>query len=197
VSQSQWIARGAALALWFAGCATVPPLDNPALVRPTGEPGGENPVYLPQGPGSYGMVFEKVLSIVGEYFEIRYSNRYDGQLITFPRIAPGLFEPWKPGSPAPDERVLATLQTIRHRAEVRIDAANDGGFFVHVVVFKELEDLPQPVRATAGAAIFRSDNTVQRQFEVIDPTVFEHGWIPLGRDEALEQAILAKLKNCM
>ena len=157
----------------------------------------ENPVYLPQGPGSYGMVFEKVLSIVGEYFEIRYSNRYDGQIIAFPRIAPGLFEPWKPGSPALDERLLATFQTIRHRAEVRIDAANDGGFFVQVTVFKELEDLPQPIRSTAGAAIFRGDNTVERQFEVIDPTVFELGWIPVGRDEALEQAILAKLKGCM
>jgi hypothetical protein len=80
---------------------------------------------------------------------------------------------------------------------VRIDAAADGGFFVQAIVYKELEDLPQPIRSTAGAAIFRGDITVERQFEVIDPTVFDHGWIPLGRDECLEQAILAKLKSCL
>jgi hypothetical protein len=185
-----------ACALLLGGCASVPPLDNPVLLRPAPE-AVENPVFLPQGPASYGLVFEKVLSVVSEYFEIRYSNRYDGQILTFPRTAPGFGEPWKPGSPACDERLLATLQSIRNRAEVRIDAAADGGFFVQVVVYKELEDVPQPIRATAGAAIFRGDNTVERQFEVIDPTVFESAWIPLGRNASLEQAILQRLKGCL
>jgi hypothetical protein len=184
--------------VWLlGGCVSLPPLDNPVLLRPALDAVVENPVYVPQGPASYGLVFEKVLSVVGEYFEIRYSNRYDGQIVTFPRVAPGLGEFWKPSSPDYDERVLATLQTIRHRAEVRIDAAADGGFFVQVTVYKELEDLPQPLRSTAGAAIFRGDHTVERQFEVIDPTVFEAGWIPLGRDIPLEQAILLRLRSCM
>jgi hypothetical protein len=91
----------------------------------------------------------------------------------------------------------ATLQTIRHRAEIDIEAAQDGGFFVSVVVYKELEDLSRPIRATAGAASFRSDNTVDRQFEVIDPAIFESNWIPLGRDTELEQAILQQIKKCM
>jgi hypothetical protein len=196
-----WAARLRAAALSLAaisvGCVSVPPLDNPVLIRPAAGPVVENPVFVPQGPGSYGVVFERVLSVVDSYFEVRYSNRYDGQIITFPRIAPGFGEFWKPGSPDACERALATLQTIRHRAEVRIDAANDGGYFVQVTVFKELEDLPQPIRSTAGAAIFRGDNTVERQFEVIDPAVFENGWIPLGRDEALEQAILQQIRQCL
>ena len=57
--------------------------------------------------------------------------------------------------------------------------------------------LPRPTRMTAGAASFRSDNTVERQFEVIDPTIYEATWIPLGRDVKLEQVILARLKQCM
>lgn len=48
-----------------------------------------------------------------------------------------------------------------------------------------------------GAASFRSDNTVERRFEVIDLTVFESAWIPLGRNMQLEQVILQRLKKCM
>ena len=79
----------------------------------------------------------------------------------------------------------------------RIAPAEGGGYFVDVRVFKELEDLPRPSRSTAGAASFRSDNTVERQFEVIDPTVFESNWIPIGRDTKLEQVLLQKMKACM
>ena len=75
--------------------------------------------------------------------------------------------------------------------------ADNGGFFVSVTVFKELEDLPRPIRATAGAASFRTDNPLERQFEVIDPTVFESTWIPKGRDPEIEQAILQRIKKCM
>jgi hypothetical protein len=80
---------------------------------------------------------------------------------------------------------------------ILIQPADDGGFFVTVTVFRELEDLERPVQATAGAASFRSDNTVERQFEVVDPTVFESSWIPKGRNRALEQAILHRLTRSM
>jgi len=186
-----------ALALLAGGCASGPLLDNPAILRPDPTVTVENPVYVPLGPPSYNPVFEKVLDIVSDYFEPAYVNRYDGRIETFPRIAPGLEQLWKPGSPDFDQRLLATLQTIRHRSVVLIRPANDGGYFVDVKVYKELEDLPRPVRSTAGAASFRSDNTVERQFEVIDPTVFESAWIPVGRDLPLEQVILQRIKKCM
>lgn len=189
-----WLALAAVLT---QGCATGPLLDNPALVGPGPGTCVENPLYVPLGPQSYGAVFEKVLDVLDDYFEISYANRYDGRIITFPRIAPGLEQLWKPGDPDFDQRLEATLQTLRHRAEVLIQAADDGGFFVRVTVYKELEDLPKPVRSTAGAASFRSDNTVEREFEVIDPTIFESNWIPLGRDVPLEQAVLQRLKGCM
>ena len=185
-----------------SGCATGPILDNPGIFGPApgvSAPPENNPVWiaLGQDPDAYGKVFEHVLDVVMDTFEIRYSNRYDGTILSFPRIAPGLEQPWKPGSPDFDERLLAMLQTIRHRCEVRIAPAEGGGYFVDVRVFKELEDLPRPSRSTAGAASFRSDNTVERQFEVIDPTVFESNWIPIGRDTKLEQVLLQKMKACM
>ena len=192
-----WMAWSGFLVVLIVGCKSGPIVENPVFLRFDPAVAVENPVFVPEGPASYGKVFEKVLSVAGDYFEIRYSNRYDGQIRTFPRISPGLEQFWKPGSPDFGQQFEATLQTIRHRAEIDIEAAQDGGFFVSVVVYKELEDLARPIRATAGSAIFRSDNTVDRQFEVIDPSIFESYWIPLGRDTALEQAILQQIKNCM
>lgn len=157
----------------------------------------ENPLYVPLGPDSYALVYEKVLDVLTEYFEIAYANRYDGRLETHPRIAPGLEQPWKPGSPNFRERLLATLQTMRHRAFVLIQLADDGGFFVQVVVYRELEDLAKPLRAAAGGTGFRGDTTVERQYEVIDPAVYDSNWIPQGRDHYLEKAILEKIKKCL
>ncbi len=191
---SAWIA---VVLLLPAGCMVGPILDNPAIIRPDPKVVVDNPVWMPSDPNNYGKVFENVLDIVGDYFEISYANRYDGHIETFPRIAPGFEQIWKPGSPDAYQRLEATLQTIRHRGSVIIQPAEDGGFFVQVTVFKELEDLSRPIRATAGAASFRTDITVERQFEVIDPSVYESNWIPQGRNTELEQLILQRLKKCM
>jgi hypothetical protein len=174
-----------------------PVLDNPTFVRPDPAVTVENPVWVAPGPAAYGTVFERVLDIMSDYFEIRYANRYDGHIDTFPRISPGFEQLWKPGSPDCYQRLEATLQTIRHRAEVQIDPAQDGGFFVKVTVYKELEDLATPTRALAGLAAFRSIDTVDRTYEVIDPTVFESRWVPFGRDLEMEQAVLQRLKKCL
>jgi hypothetical protein len=192
-----WTACVSMTLVWAGGCASGPLFDNPMFVPIDPNVTVENPVYVPGGPTAYHAVFEKVIDVVDDYFEIAFSSRWDGRIETFPRIAPGYEQWWKPGSPDPEQRLLATLQTIRHRAIVQIEPANDGGFFIGVKVFKELEDLPRPVRALAGSASFRSDNTVERQFEVIDPTVFESQWIPLGEDMKFEQAILQRIKKCM
>jgi hypothetical protein len=187
----------AALLAMSAGCMTGPMLENPMLVPLDPSVTVENPVFVPGGPSAYHAVFEKAYDVISDSFEIAFSSRWDGRIETFPRIAPGYEQWWKPGSPDPEQRLLATLQTIRHRAFLQIEPANDGGYFISVRVFKELEDLPRPVRATAGAASFRSDNTVERQFEVIDPTVYESQWIPLGEDTKFEQLILQRIKKCM
>jgi hypothetical protein len=193
-----WWTAGMAAWLWLlSGCASGPLLDNPGVILPDPNVNVENPLFIPQGPTSYNAVFERVIDVVAGYFEIADYNRYDGRIETFPRIAPGLEQPWKPGSPDFDQRLYATLQTVRHRATVLIQPAENGGFFIQVTIFKELEDLPRPIRSTAGSAIFRSEPTVERQNEVIDPTRFERNWIPIGRDVKLEQVILQRIKKCM
>jgi hypothetical protein len=193
-----WTVCTSAVLAILSGCATGPLLDNPLPVRPAGVVEVEqNPVFVGQGPVSYRKVYEHAERVLIDFgFEILESAPYEGRIETLPRIAPGLLTALKPGSPDPYERLLATLQTYRHRAVVRVQPAGPlGGFFVHVTVYKELEDLPRPVRATAGAANFRVDNNLERQYSVVDPTVFEANWIPRGRDVDIEQILLQRLKE--
>jgi hypothetical protein len=189
-----WRTLMPACLLALAGCATGPLLENPLPLR-YGKITSGGPVYLPQGAQAYARVFEHVYDILQDYWDIAYANRYDGRIETQPRIAPGIEQPWKPGSPDCWQRLLAFTQTIRHRCIVRITAANDGGYFVDVKVLKELEDLPTPARSTAGEATYRVTPTVERQYEIIEPQLFEYTWIPIGRDHKLEQVILERIAS--
>jgi hypothetical protein len=185
----------AGLAVFLGGCASGPLQENPLTVRVANAGPHENPLYIPQGPMAYARVFEKVLDILSEYFEIAYQNRYDGRIETAPKIAPGIEQPWKPGSPDFGQRLYAFFQTIRHRAIVTITTANDGGYFIQVQVLKELEDLPAPTRQTAGESTFRLESTIQRQYEIVDLDLYESNWIPIGHDVKLEQVILERLSR--
>jgi hypothetical protein len=194
--QTLWMAWICLSLTVLPGCATGPLLDNPVPIA-TGAEGETNPVYVPPGPISYRKVYEHAQEVLADFgFEIMESNVFEGKIETLPRIAPGILQPWKPGTPDGYQRVLSTFQTFRHRATVKIEPAQqNSGFFIHVTVYKELEDLPRPVRATAGAANFRVDNNVQRQFTVIDPTVYESNWIPRGYDLEIEQILLQRMKS--
>jgi hypothetical protein len=212
INRRQVLVAGAAtLALTLAGCSTGPLRDNPILFRPgqamprentlfRTEPfvAQENPLYLPQGPQPevYDKVWQKALDTIDDFWEIAYSNRYEGRIETQPAVAPGIIQPWKPGSPDFFQRLLADLQSIRHRCIVLITTADEGGYYIDVKVLKELEDLPAPVRATAGSASFRMNSTIERQFEVIEQPIYEVNWIPIGRDYKLEQVILERLAQC-
>jgi len=183
-----------AAALFVGGCMSGPLRENPLVFQPRAV--CENPSFVPLGqdPRVYGILFERVMNVVTDFgFEIAYNNRYDGRIETQPMTSPGIGQPWKPGSPDVYQRLLATFQSIRHRAIVLIQPARDGGYFVEVRVLKELEDLARPLRAAASAVTFRGDTTVERQYEVIDSAVYETTWIPIGRDVKLEQEILERI----
>lgn len=190
-----------AIVVWGLGCQNPGPVLDPAPLQPNAAAADDqNPVYVPLGPLSYGQVFETMLQILSDYgFEIANgdTNRYDGRIETLPRIAPGLLLLMKPGSPNLYDRLLMTAQSYRHRVSVVIMPAQQGGYFVEVIARRELEDLPRPIKATVGSAIFRLDNNVDRQFEVIDATFFEPNWIFKGRDIGLEQEMIRRLKRAL
>ena len=186
----------AGLTACLGGCVSGPLQENPLLVPLGRTTVHENPVYIPQHPMAYARVFETIEDVLSDYFVLAPgSSRYDGLIQTLPTIAPGIEQPWKPGSPDLYQRLLAFTQTIRHRAIVQITTAKEDGFFVSVKVLKELEDIPSPTRTTASEATFRLEATVQRQFDVVYPEFFQTGWIPIGRDCKLEQVILDRISR--
>ncbi len=178
-----------------AGCASVPPLDNPLVVRPA----VENPATVsPVTPdaNSYAQVWERTIDVLDDYFVLKSPSRYAGYMETEPRIAPGYEQPWKPGSPDKRERLIATLQTIRNTAKVTISAGERGGYKVYVEVWREVADLPRPNRAISGAAVFQEAATVDRRAEVVSSeSTAPQTWIPAGRDYAFEQLILTRIQE--
>jgi hypothetical protein len=199
--RQSWQIVSTGLVLALAGCVSGPMADNPLLVQP-GVVVGENPIVVAPGqhsPAAFANVFENVLDVMDDYFEIAYANRHDGRIVGVPRIAPGYEQPWKPGSPDHYERMLATGQTMRHRCFARIRPAEVGGYYVDVMVLKELLDDDRPTIPMTSSTAFRDAGTVDRTFEVVDPTlpsILGERWIPKGRDCALEQAILHQIQSC-
>ncbi|HEY2785084.1 MAG TPA: hypothetical protein VGJ05_08935 [Fimbriiglobus sp.] len=185
-----------------AGCISVPPLDNPVLVRPTTT--DENPIVVAPGTpdrASYADVYERVLNTLDDDFDIRPSTRYSGIIETYPRTAPGFEQPWKPGSPDHRERMLATAQSMRYTAKVQISDGERGGYRVYVEVRKEVEDLPAPVgvggmNTPSGLASFQEAPSVDRRPElIVASAATDRRWIPAGRDFAYEQKLLKKIQR--
>jgi hypothetical protein len=185
------------------GCAYQPVADSPLLARAVPNDTSNELVFAPAGPDSgaaYAMLSEKVADAVDDIFVIAEASRYDGRIETVPRVAPGLGQPFKPGSPNLYERTLASFQSMRHRCFVLIKpeidpATQNTVYVVSVTVFKELEDVPGPIRNPGVSGAFRSDATVDRTFEVVDPTIVATNWIPKGRDYPLEQKLLRKIRD--
>ncbi|HLW64938.1 MAG TPA: hypothetical protein VKS79_06415 [Gemmataceae bacterium] len=181
------------------GCVNSPLADHPYFQRPENISHVNEIVITPDQPGpeAYAYLFDKVLDVVGGEFDIAFSSRYDGRIESQPRLAPGLEQPWKPGSPNLYERIQAVCQTYRHRCFVLIQPEREGAYRINVTVFKELEDLPKPSRDPSAGAAFRNDPSVERVAEVVDEASASPSWIPKGRDYPLEQKLLHKIEDAL
>lgn len=157
-----------------------------------------NPTVVPLTDADY--VWEEVVDVVDDYFRIASENRVkligntltEGRIDTFPEVGATLFEPWRRDSANAYERLESTLQSIRRRALIRV-IPSPSGYMIDVAVFKELEDLPRPERATTGGSTFRNEQSLSRFNEPVGPQPLTLGWIPQGRDMVLEQKIICKL----
>jgi hypothetical protein len=164
-----------------------------------GRPAVENPLMVPMLDRWF--VMDQISDEIDDYFRIKSDQRIrvldgvmsEGRIETYPAIAGTVLEPWKKDSTRGFERVQATLQTIRRFAKIRVIPTGTS-YQVDVKVYKELEDLNQPVGATVIAPQFRYDNALDVDAGGVAETNISAGWIPQGRDFSLEQKILRNIQ---
>jgi len=156
--------------------------------------------------------WDQIADVVSDYFTIvaEQPARRGGEVGSEGRIDTAWqdgatwLEPHRNDSVGSFNRWESTFQTIRRRAAIRVtpsaspspswEGAGGGGYTIEAVVDKELEYLPHPERATAGAAAFRNDGSLpSRREEPVSRTRASPSWIPLGRDPPLEQRMLAEI----
>jgi hypothetical protein len=183
-SRRRWSLLTLAGAVLAAGCALPP--------APVAEAPIANPMFVAAASSQY--VFDQTVDVVDDYFTIDREETVkqvgdlitEGQITTFPQMGATWFEPWRRDTPDPVQRSESTLQSIRRTALVRVIPTGEG-YLVDLQVFKELEDVRKPAFATASAASRYSDPVPGQPYNV--------GWIPQGRDPALEQRMLCDLQN--
>jgi hypothetical protein len=157
---------------------------------------------VPQGPvgqplfvasANQDVVWERTVDVLHEYpFYIRREDRLDGVIETEYKTGSGILEPWHKDSVGHDQKLESTLQSIRRRVVVNITPA-EGGFYISVEAYKELEDLVGLAANSAGGATFQESTPLQRDLDLVVGQTAPSGWILQGRDFALEQDILARL----
>lgn len=186
--------------LLLGGCRNLwRPLPENAVLIDDGRPQIDNPLMVPLI--DRWLVMDQVSDELDNYFRIYREERIrvldgvmsEGWIETHPEIGSTLLEPWRRDSSPGFERLHATLQTVRRFAKVRVIPAGDH-YQIDVKVYKELEDLPQPLGARVGGRPMRYDSALDIDGGDVELNSPNEGWIPMGRDVLLEQKILANIQ---
>lgn len=153
----------------------------------------QNPILVPAN--NHEVAWERTIDVLHDYsFEIERENKLGGVIETKYIVGSSLFEPWHREAVGFDNRLEGTLQSIRRRAFVTLTPTEDG-YLVGVEVFKEIEDVQRTLQNSAGAATFQESTPLQRDLNLIVDETTPAGWIPRGRDSALEQSLLRRLQT--
>ncbi len=161
-----------------------------------------NPLHVTANDQEF--FWNQLVDTVDDYFRIVSERRaeFSAGLPTEGLIEtdylPGatVLEPWRWDSASDYELAFATLQSIRRRARVQV-VPTGAGYGVNVEVFQELEDVDRPAQGVPGSWTPRYDGAFVRnrgQRITEGPlSARSLGWIPVGRNVALEQEILRQL----
>ena len=178
-----------------AGCSSGPSgWHAPSISRIVGER-RLNPLPVPSS--DFEKIWNKTVAVVDKYFDIESENRLSRTIRTQPQMGATVLEPWALDSTTIQDRIEASLQTIRRAAIIHVDPGPSGGYLVKVEVYKFLEDMAKPDRQPAGRAVFYNDFPVNRVREIVGPVPAPLGWIAQGRDGDLEQAILTGIHDAL
>lgn len=172
------IAQGCALP-WMSA-SRLPPAGNPLLVAATNEE----------------VLWERTVDVLHDFhFEMAGENRFSRVIETEYRTGSGVLEPWHQDSVGLENRLESTLQSVRRKVFVRLIPDEAGrGYLVSVEAYKELEDLPGVAANSPGGATFQESTPLQRDLNLVVGQSAPSGWVPAGRDVALEQRLLQSLQ---
>lgn len=166
----------------FSGCTLFPHRVDPLQ---------QEPLYIQAQDRE--AVWERVVNVLHSYkFQIARENKLDGVIETEYKPGASVVEFWHPETVGLRNRMESTLQSIRRRVFVTVSPA-EGGFLVTLEAFKELEDLVGLAANSAGGATFQESTPLQRDLELVVGQTTPSGWIPQGRDFALEYALLTSM----
>ena len=166
-----------------SGCATL---------GTQGRASAPNPVFV--RASSPEMAWERTVDAIHDFkFPIVRESKLDGVIETAYVVGSGIGEPWRRDSVGLFNRWEDTLQSTRRRLRIQLTPAQ-GGYYVSVEAFKEKEDVRRPVENSTGGATFQTNQPLQRDLNIVDEISAPSGWIPLGRDPALEQAVLERIQ---
>lgn len=179
------------------GAVVVPGVPGVVPGQTAGGPG--NTISVPVVDDD--QAWDQISDVVSDYFKIAREQRArrgtegwcEGRIDTMPQDGATWLEPWRQDSVGAFNRWESTFQSIRRKATVRV-IPDANGYLVEVAVEKEIEDLPRPEKATAGAAAFSTDITLpSNRLEEVSRLQQSPRWLALGRDAALEQRMLAEI----
>ena len=179
-----------------------PPREEELIRLAAESPKIENPMTVPIRDRDF--LWSILVDTIEDYFPIQSEERIqlvgntltEGYLKTTPSDAATMFEPWRKDNVAGFDQLHATLQTIQRQAELYVRPTRDG-FRIEIIVNKLLEDLPRPEYSTIGGATLQHNASHTRPQQTNGSRQNRLGWIPQGRDVALEQAILQDLQQRM
>lgn len=176
----------------------------PLATAPPGSPGAiasgpvANPIFVAANSGnpeSDLFVSERAADVLAKYnFEVDTTNQLEGTIATQYKIGSGVLEPWHRESVGLENRLESTFQPIRRKVLVHFVRV-EGGYLVSVEALKELEDLTAPTPNSPGGSTFPQNYPLRRDLNLVLGQASPSGWIPLGRDAALEQDILCRLQT--
>jgi hypothetical protein len=175
---SCWVGSGSGCHAPRFGAAAVTPVTNP--------------IYVPAQNSE--ALWERTIDVLhGFEFQIEREDRLTGVIETRYNTGSGCLEPWRHDSVGQANRLESTLQSIRRRVRIQL-APGNGTYVVSVEAFKEKEDLPGLAANSPGGATFQENTPLERDLNPVVGQSRASGWIPIGRDLALEQAILSNLQ---
>jgi hypothetical protein len=139
-------------------------------------------------------VVEKTL--VSMQFQIEKYDVENGVIRTRPLRGGQFFELWRSDNAGGFNTAESNLQSVQRTVELTFQPQQSGVCMQCVVTARRLSLPEEPIQGYYNAAaLYTASDRSRQRLDVSGKKQEEMRWLDLGRDEALEQKILAKIQH--